>query len=131
MSSANWKREDLVEPRLVLRVRHGHEHLDAPIEVARHPVGGADQEQRLALVAVGEADDARMLEVATEDRAHADVLAEPGHAGTQAADAADGEVDLHAGVARLVQRLDQLGVAERVQLGRDPALAAEAWPRAR
>ena len=66
-----------------------------------------------------------MLEVAAEDRAHPDVLAQPRHPGAQAADAAHDQVDLHAGGAGLVQRLDQLGIAERVQLGGDPALGAE------
>ena len=66
-----------------------------------------------------------MLEVATEDRAHADVLAEPGDTGTQAADAADRQIDLHARVAGCVQRIDQLGIAQRVQLGRDATLGAQ------
>ena len=43
----------------------------------------------------------------------------PRHAGPQAADAAHHEIDLHAGLARLVERVDDLGVDERVHLHPD------------
>ncbi len=77
-------------------------------------------------LAVAEAVDPAVLEVAPEDAADADVLRQAGHAGTQARDAANDQVDLHASVAGGVQRLDHLGIADRVGLDRDPAVLAEA-----
>ena len=46
-SSASRNAEHLVEPVAVLGVLDRHEHLDAPVEVARHHVGRPDQVQRL------------------------------------------------------------------------------------
>ena len=43
----------------------------------------------------------------------------PGDAGPQAADAAHDEVDRHAGGGRLVERVDDLGVDQRVHLHPD------------
>ena len=48
----------------------------------------------------------------------------PGHARAQAADAADVEVDLDAGLRGAVQRLDARAVHERVHLQRDPRVLA-------
>src|SRR3954454_21929216 len=104
----------------------GHEHLDPPIEVTRHPVGRADEVQRLAVVAMTEADDPGVLEVTTEDRTDPNVLTHAGHAGAQAADPAHDEIDLHSGVAGGVERLHHLRVADRVQLGSDTPFAGEA-----
>src|SRR3546814_8760965 len=62
---------------------------DAPVEVARHPVGARDIEFR-ALVrqrrAAREGPDAAMLEEAADDRLDADRLRQTRHAGTQAAE---------------------------------------------
>ena len=68
---------------------------------------------------VPETEDARVLEVAADDRAHRDVLRQAGHAGAQAADAADDQVDPRARRRRRVQVVDDLGVDERVHLHRD------------
>ena len=87
-------------------------HLDAPEEVALHPVGAGAVE--LGLAAVAEVAHARMLEEAADDRAHADVLRHARHSRPQRADAAHDEVDLHAGARRVVQRLDDLRFDQRV-----------------
>ena len=77
-------------------------------------------------MAGAEAVDARMLEEAADDALHVDVLGEARNARPQAADAAHDEVDLHAGLARLVERVDDLAVDQRVHLhpdgGRAPGL---------
>ena len=70
---------------------------------------------------LAEPDDARVLEVAADDRAHRDVLGQAGHAGAQAADAAHDEIDLGARRRRRVELVDHLGVDERVHLHRDLA----------
>ena len=66
-----------------------------------------------------EAEDARVLEEAADDRAHADRLGQPGHAGPQAADAAhDRGRSAHARLRRRVQRVDHARVHEAVHLQR-------------
>ena len=70
---------------------------DAPVEVARHPVGRADVDLRCGvrqLVSVGEAPQPAMFEEPADDRLDVDILGKAGNAGPQAADAADDEVDL-------------------------------------
>ena len=61
-----------------------------------------------------------MLEKTPDDRDRADVLGDPGQAWPQAADAADIDVDTHAGARGEVERLDAGAVDERVELERDP-----------
>ena len=104
------------------RVLDRHQHLDTAVEVARHPVGGRDEQPGMfgrQAVAVGEGQDAAVLQEPPDDRADVDGLAEARHAGAQAADAADDQVDDHAGLARFVQLFDQLGVDQAVELQPD------------
>ena len=75
-------------------------------------------------MAGAEAVDAAVLQEAADDALDADVLGQAGDARPQAADAAHDEVDLHAGLARLVERIDDLRVDERVHLHPDGGLAA-------
>ena len=91
--------------------------LDAAVEVAVHQVGGADPRDRLA--AVLEVHDPAVLEVAAEDRAHADGLRQPGYAGPDGADAADQQLDGYAGPRRRVERVDERLVDDRVGLDPD------------
>ena len=63
--------------------------------------------------------DAAVLEEATEDRPHADRLGHPVDAGAEHADRAGADVDLHAGLRRRVQLLDQHRVDELVELDAD------------
>jgi hypothetical protein len=51
-----------------------------------------------------------MLEKPPDDALDVDVLGEVGNAGPQAANAAHDEIDFDASLARLVQRVDDLGV---------------------
>ena len=87
------------------RVAHAAQRFDAPVEVALHQVGAADVELRPP--AVREPVDARVLEEPADDGADANALADAGHAGLQAADAADDQVDLDAGLRRAVERADR------------------------
>src|SRR5882724_10716883 len=96
--------------------------LDAAVEVAGHPVGRGQEVLRLS--AVLEVVDARVLEIAVHDRDDADVLGEVRDLRAQAADAADDEIDPHAGRARRVQLLDQAPVDQRVHLGDEARRAA-------
>jgi len=51
-----------------------------------------------------------------------------GHPRHQAADAADVELDFHAGVGRAIQGLDDFRIDERVELGDDPRFLAVVLP---
>jgi hypothetical protein len=62
-----------------------------------------------------------VLEKSPDDRAHADVFRYAGNPGSQRTQAADDEIDLHAGTRCAVQRLDGLRVHQRIHLGDDPA----------
>ena len=114
---------DLVEHLLVHgRILDRCHHFDTAIQVARHPVGRRDEDARFfgrQRFAVREGDDARMLQEAADDALDPDGLGEALHAGPKTADAADHEVDGHAGAARLIKGVDDLRVDERVQLGPD------------
>ena len=70
-------------------------------------------------VAVAEAEDAGVLEEAADDRLDADALRQAGDARPQAADAAHDQVDLDAGLAGVVERVDDLGIDQGVQLHPD------------
>ena len=95
-----------------------HEGLDPAVEVAVHHARAADVDLRVA--AVVEPEDARVLEEAAEDRAHADVLGQALDAGAQGADAAHPDVDLDPGDARPVERVDERLVHDGVGLDDDP-----------
>src|SRR5258706_5124480 len=60
-----------------------------------------------------------MLEETIDDRRHADVLADAGHAGHEAADPADEQVDLYTGAAGAIERLDDTRIDERIHFGHD------------
>ena len=114
--------EDLVEDPLADGgVLDRESDLHAADEVALHPVGGG--EEHLALAARFEVPDPGVLEEAVDDAHHADAIGNAGDAGAQGADAADDEIDLHAGLRSPVERLDHVGLGERVHLGDDAALA--------
>src|SRR5436309_5883213 len=85
-------------------VEHREAELDAPEEVARHPVGA--REVNVLGAAILEVKHARMLEEAADDRAHADVLRHALDPGAQRAHAAHDEVDLHPGAGGGVELLD-------------------------
>jgi hypothetical protein len=77
------RHEALVDHALAQRrVAHRPGHLDAPEHVAAHPVG-AGQQQRLVVVAAAPAEirDPRVLEKASDDRAHADAVGDLGMPG--------------------------------------------------
>src|SRR5579864_4578960 len=106
--------EDLRQATAQSRIGDRDDRLDAAVEVARHEVGRAEEVLRLA--AVAEAKDARMLEEVTDDGPHSDALRKARDARTQRAHAADQEVDLGARLRCGVQRVDDLGVDQVVDL---------------
>ena len=90
---------------VAVRVGDAHQRLDPPVEVAVHQVGRADPE--LGVVAGAEPVDPRVLQEPAEDRAHPDVLRQPGHARPERAHAADQQIDCDAGGGGTVERVDR------------------------
>src|SRR5215471_6182910 len=76
--------------------------LDAAEEVTVHPVGAGEIHGAAALEII----DTMMLEEAADDRAHADVLGQPWDPGAQRANPTNDQVDLDAGLRRLVELTD-------------------------
>src|SRR5215471_7748523 len=104
----------------------GRDDLDAPGEIAVHPVRGPDEELSVhgMVVAVGEVKDPRVLEESSDDRPDANPLGPAGNAGPEAAEAAHDEIDGHARTGGLDQRLDDVRIFELVHLAHDPGRAA-------
>src|SRR5689334_19075584 len=103
------------------------EHLDAAIEVPRHHVGGGDIHSRFGAgqaLTHPKAVDAAMLQEAADHRFDADIVRQARHTGPQAADAAHDKFDQYAGLGGLVQRVDDVGVDQRIHLHPDRARLA-------
>src|SRR5204863_4171503 len=66
-----------------------------------------------------ETDDPAVLEKAPNDALDPDVIRKTRNTRTQAADAANHQVDPHPGLARLVKAVDEMRIDERIQLGPD------------
>src|SRR5271166_5978805 len=80
------------------RVFNRYQCFDAPVEIARHPIGRTDEHLgpiRGQLVAVAEANDATMLKKPPDDAFDADVLGKARNARPQTADAAHHQIDAH------------------------------------
>src|SRR6185312_9452238 len=92
------------------------------VEVAWHQVRRADVDLPVPVTLEGV--DPGVLEEAPDDRDDADVLGYARDARPQAADAADVEVDRHAGLRGGVQRADAAAVDQRVHLQGDAGVLA-------
>ena len=102
------------ESGLQAAVLYREEGLDAAIEIARHQVGAADE--HLFVTAVVEIVDPGMLEKASHDGRHLDVLTHPGDARTEAADATGLQLDFHPSLRCAVQRPDEVLVHQSIHL---------------
>src|SRR5690242_21953597 len=75
---------------------------------------------------VSEAGDAAVLEETADDAFHMDVLGEAAHAGTEAANAANDQLDFDAGMRGAIEMIDHRRVDQRVELRPDMRRAAGA-----
>ena len=91
-------------------------------------IQSALRQKHLLLRAFAEHQDAAVLQEAVDDAADADVFRDARQPRPQAADAADQQVDRHAGLAGAVEGLDRAAVDERVELGENPRLLALPGP---
>src|SRR5690242_21419243 len=73
--------QQTAESRVQRRIFDRSNCLHTTVEIAPHPIGGANVE--LFRVAVAEVEDARVFEEAPDDADDADALAQPGHARPQ------------------------------------------------
>src|SRR5690606_30372700 len=85
-----------------------------------------DRLGRREAMAVPKAENAAMLKKTSDDRFGPDVLRQPGNARPQAADSTDDEVDLNAGLAGPIERIDDARIDQRVHL--HPDLGRPAGP---
>ena len=97
----------------------GKNHLDAPAEIAVHPVRRPDVNLRIAVVV--KVEDPAVLEEAIDNGIDANVLADARQLGPQRADAAADQVDLHSRLAGPVQGLHHRRLEQAVDLGDDAA----------
>ncbi len=91
-------------------VPEAENYLDALVDVALHPIGAA--EENFGLASVGEDEDAAVLEKTPDDTAHANSAAQPANTGAQRARAADDQLDMHAGLRRTIERLNDFFVEQ-------------------
>src|SRR5205085_8006063 len=93
------------------------QNLDAAVEIARHHVGRRDIDRGLP-VRKAETDakaiDAAVFEEAADDRLHPDALGKTRHTRAQAANTANDEINLHARTRRVIERVDDAWVDQRV-----------------
>src|SRR2546427_8417489 len=113
-----FRSENGAERAAAGRAAHRRHPLDAPPQVAGPPVGRA--EVVLGVAAVREMIDAGVLEEASQDADDADAVGQAGDARPERAHAPHDEVDVDAGRRCAVQRRDDLGIGETVELGANP-----------
>ena len=101
-------------------IAQGHEHFDAFVKVARHPVGAADI--YLFLTIIGEIENAAVFEEAAHNAPHSYVIAHPANSGAKRADAADQQINLHSGLRCAVERLNDVLIEQRIHLGNDASI---------
>lgn len=109
--------EDVNEELFRGGVLDGRHEFDPFFEVARHPVGGGDED--LVIATLVEVEDAHVFELLVDDGDDFDVLGFLAFAGFEAADATDVELDFDARFGGGVEGIDHVDVFERVHLGDD------------
>ena len=108
------------------RVFNWAHDLHPPFQIARHPIGRGKVHfgVRIGQFRPGpETYDARVLEETPDYRFNPDIFRQALHAGSEAADAAHDELDLHAFAASAVKRIDDFRMHQRIELGPDGAVA--------
>ncbi len=112
---------DLTEKHRVFDREH---QFHAPVQVAAHQVGAAQEELRVS--AVFEEKDTAVFQKPADDTDDADIVADAFDARSQAADAANDQVDGDARLGGCVQKLDHPGVGEGIHLEDEPCGASGA-----
>src|SRR5262249_5783628 len=96
----------------------GPNHFNSPAQIAVHPVGRADVNFRLP--AISKQENPAVLQEPVDDRHDADILTDSRQAGTQSTNAPTNQVDLHAGLARPIQSLNDDRFQHAIDFRVDP-----------
>lgn len=111
-------------PAPELGILDGDDHLDPPVEVALHEIGGPDPHPEGAVPHPAEPEQPGVLEVAADDGADPDPVGQPGDAGTQAAPLAHDEVDGGTRLRGPVEGVDHRRIGEAIGLEDDATVRA-------
>ena len=109
--------EDALQLFLQGGIFHGDDCFDAVQEISRHPVGAADEIKGLPIVDEGV--NAVVLQEASDNADHLDVLADSFDARLDTAVAAHDQADGHARLACSIKGTDDDGIIEPVHFGDD------------
>ena len=83
-----------MQPRIKRDIVDRCNRFHSPIEIAGHPVSGA--EEKLLVSAIREIEQSRMLQKPSDDADHPDPITHTLNTRTQTADATHDEIDFHA-----------------------------------
>src|SRR5215213_10003677 len=93
------------------------QHFHPAVEVAVHQVGRADPNRRRSIV--GKPEEPTVLQETAQNAAYPNVVAEPGHTGSDRADAAYPKVHRNAGLRRAIKRIGRRLVHDRIDFDLD------------
>src|SRR5579883_2140875 len=127
VAQIGWQ-SDIAEVRAQHWIVHRHQYLYAMIEVALHQIGAANQYLLFLDAAVGEIIDTAVFEETPDETDDANILADPWYARTQATHPAHDQVNLHACARGAIERANEFGVHQRVDLEDQAPLPACALP---
>src|SRR5437660_6634955 len=102
------------------RILKREQDFHALMQIARHPIGAAEVDLRLA--AVLEVKDSAVLKEPPHDAAHADAVAGATNSRPQRAYATHEQIDVHSCLRSAVERLDNIVVDEGVDFDDDARL---------
>ena len=102
--------DDLVAQR---RIFHRERHFDAPEKISRHPIGAGEED--LWAAGIFKIINPAVFEKSADDADDANIFAQAGNFRAQTTDAADDQIDLHAGAGSFVKFLDDLLIDERIE----------------
>src|SRR6266576_2348313 len=104
----------VADPAHQLRLRHGYDHFDTAIQIARHQVSAADV--HFLLTAVAEIVDPAVLQKPADYTDDPDVLADAGHTRPQTGQSPHQQINLDATLRCPVKQLDHFRVLECIHL---------------
>ena len=118
--------QDVPERSARVAAAHWRGSFNPGLQVAIHPICTTDVEVAVKRIGLtrAEPEDATVFEEPPHYRANLNVLTQPGHGRTQAAEAAHDEINLHPSFAGAVQRIHHAAIFKLIHLGNDPACTA-------
>ena len=94
-------------------MRQWSQYFNALIKISAHQICRTDEVQGLVFpLSVGKSKDSRMLEVATQNRAHPDVLTQTRDPSAQTTQSPDDQIDLDTFLTHGVQLMNHFGIGQ-------------------